>query len=77
MRLWIFINFHVYLKMPEVKIKDRRYCIEVHPDLIRILEKIRLKLKETTWDVMDKNITWRELTAILAKKINAKESLII
>jgi hypothetical protein len=57
--------------------QDKRYCIEVHPELIKILEEIRDNVKKVTWDVMDKNITWRELTAILAKKINAKKSLII
>ena len=59
--------------MPEVK----RYCIEVDSELIKILEEIRANIKKITWDVMDKNLTWKELTAILAKKINAKKSLVI
>jgi len=65
--------------MPEDNPKKpkKRYYMEVHPDLVEILEKIRKNIKSLTWNVMDKEITWKELTEILAKKINAKESLII
>lgn len=58
--------------MPEVKDNNNGKIIRVHNELIIILEKLRKKIKEVTWDVMDENLTWQELTRILAKKINAK-----
>ncbi len=46
--------------------------IEVHEELIEILEKLRAVVKETTWNVLDESLTWKELTGILARKIKSK-----
>ena len=52
--------------MDEVKKKDKKiYC---HPDLMEILEKLRKKHTEFTYGYA--NISYYELTGILAKKIN-------
>ena len=51
---------------------DNGISIRVSKELIEILEKLRKIIKKDTWDVMDKNLTWHELTRILARKIKAK-----
>jgi len=52
--------------------KEQNKIIRVHPELIELLEKIRKSINKTTWNIMDKNISWFDLTGILARKIKAK-----
>ena len=52
--------------------KDNGISIRTSRELIEILEKLRLIIKHDTWNVMDSNLTWHELTRILARKIKAK-----
>ena len=44
--------------------------IECHMDLIELLEQIRKNIKALTYGVMDEKIGYKDLTKILAKKIN-------
>lgn len=60
--------------MPEAV--KKRYYIDVHPEMIEILEKLRKNIKETTWDILDKEISWKELTGILARKIRQKLAIL-
>lgn len=52
--------------------KKKRIIIECHPDLIKILDDLRKPLSDFTYGTFDKNITYKELTEILAKKIMNK-----
>ena len=52
--------------------KEQHKIIRVHPELIELLEKIRNSINKTTWNIMDKNISWFDLTGILARKIKSK-----
>ena len=49
--------------------KKKRIRIYPHPEFMKILEKMKDKMKEFTYDVIDKEIRWYHLTGILAKKI--------
>ena len=60
--------------MPENKKKEDKIIL-VSGELIVILNKLRVNIKEHSWDVLDKNISWKELTAILARKLR-KEGFI-
>lgn len=51
---------------------NERHIIEVHPELIELLEKLRKSLKDISWNILDENVSWKELTGILARKIKAK-----
>jgi len=46
--------------------------IRVHPEMIELLEKIRVSVHQTTWKIMGNNISWFDLTGILARKIKSK-----
>lgn len=59
--------------MEEKKIKEKRNVIECHPELLIILDQIKDKVKEKTWNVVTPS--YYEATEILAKKI--KGSLVI
>lgn len=62
-----------YLTMinQQTKQKDSK-IIEVHTDLIEILEKIRTKIDEYTYGSINGNVGYKSLTQLLAKKIKMR-----
>lgn len=54
----------------EQKIKEKdSTAIKVHNELIEILEDLRKKLSVHTYGALDSNVSYRDLTLLLAKKI--------
>ena len=52
--------------------EENGVTIRVHPELIEILEKLRLRLSELTYQVISDNASYYQLTGILAKKVGKK-----
>lgn len=50
--------------------EDKRNIIEVDEEFMLILKRLEKKVKHSTWEGLDK-ISYKNLTKILAKKINA------
>ena len=56
----------------EEKLIKKPKVIGCDEEFLEILEKLRIKVMKATWDGLD-NISYKDLTKILAKKIKASK----
>lgn len=58
----------------EDKFADGRIIVEIDQEFLDILKRLEAKIKDKTWDGMEK-VGYKTLTRILARKINVAKLL--